>query len=61
MKMEDMFPVPAAKGRLVSGLKYTALENLSTTVRMVVFPSNTGKLVTKSTVMCDQGCRGVEG
>jgi hypothetical protein len=37
------------------GIKWVALENLSTTVRIVVLPSDGGSPVTKSRDIWDQG------
>ena len=37
------------------GTNRTPLENLSTTVRIIVYPCDAGKSVTKSTAMWDQG------
>lgn len=39
------------EGSLGRGIKWVALENLSTTVRMVVLPSDGGRPVTKSREM----------
>lgn len=51
----DSLAILNPEGSLVSGMKCTALEILSTNVRMVVFLSNGGRPVTKSTAMCDWG------
>lgn len=47
------------KGNLSMAKKWTIFENRSTTVRMVVFPSEGGRPVTKSTEMWDHGRVGV--
>ena len=47
--------VPLAEGNLGIGIKCTILENLSTTVKTVVLPSEDGNPVTKSKEMSDQG------
>ena len=39
----------------MSGIKCTALDNLSTIVRMVVLWLEVGRPVTKSSAMCDHG------
>lgn len=39
-------------------MKQQDFENLSITTIIVVFPSKGGRLVTKSTAMCDQGLSG---
>ena len=46
-------------GSLGSAMKCAALEKRSITVRMLVFPSDVGRPVTKSRVMCDQGRLGM--
>ncbi len=47
--------VSIAVGRFLSGIKRQDLENLSTTTRMHVLPSDAGRSVTKSTPRCDHG------
>ena len=46
-------------GSLGSAMKCAALEKRSIMVRMVVFPSDVGRPVTKSKAMCDQGRLGM--
>ncbi len=52
--------VSLAEGNLGRGIKWVAFENLSTTVRTTVLPSERGKPVTKSIAMCDQGREGTD-
>lgn len=40
-------------GSLASANRFTALENRSTIVKMVFFPSDSGRQVTNSTMICD--------
>ena len=51
--------VSLADGGLGKAIKCVILENLSTTVRTVVLPLDSGSPVTKSTEMSDQGRLGV--
>lgn len=44
-----------AEGNFGNGMKRAILENLSTPFRIVVFPSDKGKPVTKSRETSDQG------
>lgn len=48
-----------AEGSPVRATRCTALENLSTLVRMVVFSSDSSRSVIKSMAMCNPGRRGV--
>ncbi len=51
--------VSIAVGRRLRGIRRQDLENLSTTTRMQVLPSEAGKSVTKSTPRCDHGLLGM--
>lgn len=53
------FPASIANGILERRMNWTALENLSITMRMVAFPSDGGRAVTKSTAICDKGHCGI--
>ena len=44
-----------ADGSLERGINLHAFENLSTIVNMTVLPCDGGRLVMKSTAICDQG------
>lgn len=47
------------KGNPGRAIKCTIIENLSTTVSIVLLPSELGRPVTKSMVTCDQGQQGI--
>lgn len=55
----QVFHLLACDGSLSNGIKWTILENLSTTVRIVVLPYYSGWAVTNSIAICDQGQLGV--
>lgn len=50
--------VSLAEGSLASGMKLAILEKWSTTVRIVVFPPDSGRPVKNSKDICDQGFLG---
>lgn len=59
MRFEDdttSFTVSVAVGRLSRPMKCAALENLSITERITDFPVETGKSVTKTREIWEQGC-----
>lgn len=51
--------VSLAEGSLDNEMKWIILENLSTLVSMELCPSDSGRPVTKSKEICDQGRLGV--
>ncbi len=51
--------VSKAVGNPRRGISLHAFEKWSTATRMQVFPSDSGRSVTKSIPMCDQGRRGM--
>lgn len=46
-------------GRAGNGIKRHDLENQSITPKIIIFPSDDGRSVTKSTARCDLGCSGM--
>ncbi len=57
---KTMTAVSLAEGSLGRGMKWTAFENLSTTVRTTLLPLDGGRPVTKSMAMWDQGLEGID-